>query len=127
MAAPYSDDLRRKAIDAFDRGERKSHICRTLNIGRSTFDTWLQRREDTGSFSANRDYLRGPEPKISDLAAFRQFAEANGHLTQKAMAELWPTPISDRTISKVLKQIGFTRKKRLTAIESEMRLSGKRS
>ena len=127
MAAPYSDDLRSKAIDVFDRGERKSHICRTLNIGRSTFDTWLQRREDTGSFSANRDYLRGPEPKISDLAAFRQFAEANGHLTQKAMAELWPTPISDRTISKVLKQIGFTRKKRLTAIESEMRLSGKRS
>ena len=127
MAAPYSDDLRRKAIDAFDRGERKSHICRTLKIGRSTLDTWLQRREDTGSFSANRDYVRGPAPKISDLAAFRQFAEANGHLTQKAMAELWPTPISDRTISKVLKQIGFTRKKRLTAIESEMRLSGKRS
>ena len=70
MAAPYSDNLRRKAIEAFDRGERKSHICRTFNIGRSTFDNWLQRRGETGSFSANRDYLRGPEPKISGLKAF---------------------------------------------------------
>ena len=127
MAAPYSDDLRRKAIEAFDRGERKSHICRTFNIGRSTFDTWLQRREDTGSFSANRDYLRGPEPKISDLEAFRQFAEANGHLTQKAMAQLWPTPISDRTISKMLKQIGFTRKKRPMDTENGMRPNDKHS
>lgn len=87
-AAPYSDDLRRKAIEAFDQGERKSHICRAFSIGRSTFDSWLQRREDTGSFSANRDYLRGPESKISDLEAFRQFTQANGHLTQKAMAKL---------------------------------------
>ena len=127
MAAPYSDDLRRKAIEAFDRGQRKSHICRTFNIGRSTFDTWLQRREVTGSYSAHRDYLRGPEPKISDLEGFRKFAQANGHLTQKAMAELWPAPISDRTISKVLKQIGFTRKKRPMDTESVMRLNGKRS
>jgi len=125
MAAPYSDDLRLKAIEAFDRGERKSHICRNFNIGRSTFDTWLQRREATGSFSANRGYLRGPEPKIVDLEAFRQFAQANGHLTQKAMAELWPTPISDRTISKMLKQIGFTRKKRPMDTESAMKPNGK--
>jgi hypothetical protein len=28
MASSYSDDLRQKAVDAVDRGERKSQVCR---------------------------------------------------------------------------------------------------
>jgi len=36
------------------------------------------------------------------------------------MAELWDGKISDRTISRALKKIGFTRKKRPTATVKEM-------
>jgi hypothetical protein len=43
------------------------------------------------------------------------------------MADQWSEAISDRTISKALKQIGFTRKKRPMAIKSEMKRNGKRS
>ena len=43
------------------------------------------------------------------------------------MAELWDGPISARTISRALKHIGFTRKKRATAIGSETSNSDKRS
>jgi transposase len=113
MPAAYSEDLRQKAVDAVDRGEAKSHICRTFAISRNTLDLWLKRRAATGSVAADQDYYRGPQPKITDLAAFRQFAEAHGHLTQNAMAQVWPEPISDHTIGKALKQIGFTRKKKL--------------
>ena len=33
MAAPYSYDLRTKAISAVKRGERKSDVCRMLKMG----------------------------------------------------------------------------------------------
>jgi hypothetical protein len=32
MPAPYSLDLRQKAVEAVDRGERKSHVCKTLDL-----------------------------------------------------------------------------------------------
>lgn len=123
MSAPYSDDLRQKAVDAVDRGERKSDVCRLLGISRNTLDLWLKRREATGSVSANRTYRRGPAPKIADLEKFRQFAQKYGHLTQREMAEQWGQPISDQTIGQALKRIGFTRKKKLTGIENETKTS----
>lgn len=36
MAAPYSYDLRSKAIEAVKRGERKTNVCRMLKISRNT-------------------------------------------------------------------------------------------
>jgi hypothetical protein len=36
MPAPYSYDLRTKAIEAVQRGERKSAVCRMLQISRNT-------------------------------------------------------------------------------------------
>lgn len=127
MAAPYSDDLRQKVIDRVDQGERKSHVCRLFKLSRNTLDSWLERRKQTGSISANRAYQRGPEPKIKDLEAFRQFAQQNGHLTQHDMAAHWQEPVSDVTIGKALKRIRFTRKKRLTATGNAMKTSEKRS
>ncbi|MBD2176410.1 helix-turn-helix domain-containing protein, partial [Pseudanabaena sp. FACHB-1998] len=69
MTAAYSLDLREKAVSAVDRGEKKSHICRTLNISRNTLDQWLQLREEKGNL-APQEYRRGPKPKIDDLEAF---------------------------------------------------------
>lgn len=113
MPAPYSDDLRQKALDALDRGEGKSHICRWLNISRNTLDLWIKRRAATGSLSPTRPYQRGPQPKIADLEQFRQFAKQHGHLTQIDMAQQWSEAVSNRTIGKALKRIRFTRKKNL--------------
>ena len=121
MPAPYSDDLRQKVLAAVDRGERKSHVCRLFNISRNTLHLWLKRRESIGSISAIQRYPRGPQTKISDLQAFHSFAQRYGHLTQREMAQQWSEPVSDRTIARALKRIGFTRKKRLMAIEKEMK------
>jgi len=112
MPAAYSDDLRAKVLAAVDRGEKKSHVSRMFNISRNTLDLWLKRRQKTGKAAPIRHYHRGPQPKINDLDAFREFAIAHGHLTQLQMAQLWPEAISNRTIGKALQRIGFTRKKR---------------
>lgn len=107
----YSLDLREKATAAVDRGEKKSHVSKTFNISRNTLDLWLKRRQETGSVAPKQPVQRGPEPKVKDLDEFKQFATAHRHLTAQKMAELWPEPISDVTIGKALKRIGFTRKK----------------
>ena len=125
MAFAYSDDLRQKAVDTVDRGERKSQVCRLLNISRNTLDLWLKRRQQTGRVGAIRDYRRGPQSKIADLEQFREFVQQHGHLSQQDMAEQWTEPISDRTIGKALKRIEFTRKKRRIATESEMKLNAR--
>ena len=124
MTAAYSIDLREKAVSAVDRGEKKSHICRTLNISRNTLDQWLKRREEKGSI-APKNYQRGSKPKIDDLEAFQVFAEANGHLTQKEMAEKWDKPVSPVLIRQALRKINFTRKKKLTATKKETSKSDK--
>lgn len=112
MPAAYSLDLRQKVLAAIDRGEKKSRVSRMFSISRNTLDLWLKRRHQTGSI-ASKDYRRGPAPKIEDLDAFRDFAQAHGHLTQQQMAQLGPEPLTNRTIGKALKRINFTRKKDL--------------
>ncbi len=52
MSAPYSYDLRTKAIEAVKRGERKIAVCRLFNISRNTLDLWLKREEQTGDYQA---------------------------------------------------------------------------
>jgi transposase len=121
MPAPYSYDLREKAVKAIDRGEKKSHVCRTLNISRNTLDIWLKLRKETGTVAAKTNYHRGPKPKIDDLTAFKEFAQKYGHLTQEQMARKWQQPVSKTRIGQALKRIGWTRKKKLMAMEKEMK------
>lgn len=111
MPAPYSLDLRQKAIAALERGERKINICRTFGISRNTLDLWLKRLDQTQSLAATTDYHRGPKPVIDDLDAFRQLVEQHPDLTQAEIAEKLPVSVSRTTISQALRKINFTRKK----------------
>lgn len=63
--------------------------------------------------------------KITDWEKFREFALTNGDKTQVEMASLWDGEISYRTISRALKKIGFTRKKRPTATVRGMKSNGR--
>ena len=52
MPAPYSDDLRRKAIAAVKRGERKTDVSKMFHISRNPLDLWLKREAETGNYRA---------------------------------------------------------------------------
>src|SRR5918997_6640751 len=81
----------------------------------------------TGDVQALPNRPPGNNHKITDWEEFRAFAKTHGDKTQVEMAQLWHGDISDRTISRALKKIGFTRKKRLTATKNGMSQNGKRS
>jgi len=66
--------------------------------------------------------------KITDWEKFRFFAQAHGDKTQAEMAQLWEEDISARTISRALKKIGFTRKKKTYGVSvNAIRSNGKHS
>lgn len=66
MPAPYSNDLRTKAITAVKGGERKTDVSRMLNISRNTLDLWLKREAQVGDCQAITHYQQGCRHKITD-------------------------------------------------------------
>ena len=128
MPKPYSYDLRQKVIQAIELdGLKKSEASLVFNISRNTIDLWLKRQAETGDFQALPNQPLGNNHKITDWEKFREFASSHGDKTQVEMASLWEGEISDRTISRALKKIGFTRKKRPMATVSAMKPNDKRS
>src|SRR5919202_2857098 len=115
MPAPYSYDLRTKAMEAVKRGKRKIEVCRMLNISRNTLDLWLKREQETGDCRAIVNFQQGSGQKITDWKRFREFVEQHGDLTQGQMAQLWGENVTQQNISKALGQMGISRKKKHTA------------
>ena len=112
MPAPYDYDLRRKAVDAIHRGEKKSAVSRMFKISRNTLDLWLAREEQTGDCRAMTHYQKGYGHKITDWDKFRAFAHEHGDKTQAQMALLWGN-ISQQTIGVALAKLGLSRKKNI--------------
>jgi len=120
MGKPYSDDLRRKVIEAIELdGMKRGEASKVFHISRNTINTWFQRKAETGDIQAKTGYAHGHSHKIIDWDAFRSFVLQHEGKTQVELAQLWPGELSDRTISRALQKIGFTRKKKATATENE--------
>ncbi len=120
MARAYSYDLRQKVIQAIELdGWKKSEAAEMFQISRNTIDLWLKRRQETGDYRPLSSRPHVSKAKITNWQAFQEFTERHGDRTQAQMASLWGEPISPRTISRGLKKIGFTRKKRTTDMRKE--------
>lgn len=127
MPAPYSQDLREKAIKAVESGRSVSEVSVSFGISRSALSAWRKRFRETGSYQAITHYQQGHSQKITDWSAFKAFAQEHGDKTQAEMAQLWPAEIDGDTIGKGLKRIGFTRKKRPMPTANETRRNEARS
>ncbi len=120
MPAPYSYDLRKKAVNAYHRGAKKINICKMMNISRNTLDLWLLREQETGDFKAipqgARQGERAKRPpknnrKIQDLERFKQFVRQHQDKTQQQIAEKWGENVTQQNVSDGIKKLGITRKK----------------
>lgn len=113
MARPYSYDLRCKVIAAIEQdGMKRCEASTVFQISRNTINLWFQQKAATGDVQPKQNPHPGHSHKITDWKAFQQFVEAHPDLTQPELAALWDGEISDRTISRGLQKIGFTRKKK---------------
>ena len=113
MPAPYSYDLRKKAVNAYHSGEKKIAICRLMKISRNTLDLWLERERETGDFQAIANRPARENRKIQDLERFKQFVKQHRDQTQQQIADLWGENLTQQNVSDGLKKLGLTRKKNL--------------
>lgn len=124
MGAAYRVELRERALAAIDKGMSKWEVHKTFKISRSTIDDWLNLREEKGTIVAQTDYKRGPKPAIADTAETESFFEEHKHKTLAQLCALWfqktGKRVSDVTMSKTLRRLGYSRKKRATVIKNEM-------
>ncbi|NES25767.1 MAG: helix-turn-helix domain-containing protein [Symploca sp. SIO3E6] len=117
MAIAYSQDLRVRALDLVKGGMSISRVSRILQISRPTVYRWIEQFEKTGSTVPCKVLPPPQESKIQDWEKFKKVVDNNGDKTQKELAEVWGD-ISQQSISRGLKKLGYTRKKKLTATKS---------
>ncbi|GET37322.1 helix-turn-helix domain-containing protein [Microseira wollei] len=111
MGIAYSYDLRVRALDLILSGSSLSQVSRMLKISRPTLYRWLKQFETTGSTTPQIP-IPPPQPaKIRDWPRFKELVDSHGSLTQKELASLWGN-VSHHTISRGLKKLGYTRKKK---------------
>jgi transposase len=124
MPKAYNTDLRHKVIAAIElNGMKRCEVSELFGISRNTIHQWFQLKAETGDIQPKPAAQRGHSHKITDWEKFRAFVSANPDATQLEMTKLWQDNISERTMSRSLKRIGFTRKKRPMGIKSEMNKS----
>jgi transposase len=127
MAAPYSEDMRRKAIAAVKRGERKTDVSQMFGISRNTLDLWLKREAEAGDCRAITNYQQGCRHRITDWERFRAFIEQHGGKTQAQLAALWGEGVTQQNISAAMQKLGISRKKEPMATKNAMKLTAKPS
>lgn len=118
MPAPYSTDLRLKAIAAYRAGVgTQQEVAAIFNIGEASLRRWLaaeRRGELEPKVLPRRPHLRSINPAVLDqLKALH--AEANDLSGQEYADLLWErhgVSTSKSSVNRALKQLGLTRKKR---------------
>ena len=123
MGKPYSSDLRLRVLNAIDGGMSKMQAHRTFKVSRSTLDDWLKLRQQQGNVLANTGYRRGVLPVIQDMAALEGFVSRHCGSTLAELARVWQQEtghkVSNVTMGKALRRLGWTRKKRVGSTKSE--------
>lgn len=122
MAKPYSNDFRRKVIEAIELdGLKKSEASQLFRISRNTINLWLMLKAETGDVSPKTRVVSANTSKIGDWSRFQEFVKAHSDKTQSELAELWEGDISQPTISRALQTIRHSRKKKHMAMFNEMK------
>jgi len=120
----YSEDLRRKVVEALKHGLNKSEAARLFGVSLSSVKRYARMAREGRSLKPGK--APGKRPKIDECG--RRLLEA--HLKQRPAASLSErcellervvgVRVSESTISRLLKRLGWTRKKRLWARASAM-------
>lgn len=109
----YSEDLRQRVVEACDEGVlTREEIADHFAVSPAWIRRLLQRRRETGSFSA-RPGGRGPQPKLNEAKLTRLAKEVEVH-PDATLAELKKRARLScclATIHNALKKLGLSLKK----------------
>jgi transposase len=113
---PYSEDLRKKIVEAVEkRGMPKIQAARTFGVGISSVKRYVAAARQGRSLAPKK--RPGSKPKLDESA--RKLLEANleehpeATLPQRRefLRRVCGVSVSDSTVSRMLKRMGWSRKK----------------
>jgi transposase len=111
----YSEDLRKKIVEAVGCGVPKAEVARAFGVGVSSVKRYVATAREGRSLAPKR--RPGSEPKLDESA--RRLLEADleerpaATLPQRGefLERVAGVRVSDSTISRMLKRLGWSRKK----------------
>ena len=123
---PYSNDLRRKIVDAYASGERSlAEVAELFDVSLATVKNFVRRKRETGSSDA-LPHAGGKKPSLNEKAqaSVRQAINEKNDLTLKEVARLLKRKhkkeVSVPTISRLLQALGLPRKKSRSILAKEI-------
>ncbi len=111
----YSLDLRRKMVEASERGMSKAEAARTFGVGISTVKRYVSRAQQGESLSPKK--APGKKRKLNESAAklLEEDLHARPAVTYRQRAEylhkLLGVRVSESTVCRMIQRMGYTRKK----------------
>jgi transposase len=112
----YSVDLRGKVLRAVDQGYPREEIVKLLGVSRATIKRYLKQRRETGTVTPKAIPGRPPKklgPLQAELVAQLQ---AHDDMGLEEQCRMWEqshrVKVSTSTMSRAIKLVGWTRKKR---------------
>lgn len=112
----YSQDLRERVMRAVDRGYRRTDIIKLFGISRATIKRYLRQRRETGQMSRKPIPGRPPSKSAPLQTGLVKQLEAYPDATLEMHCQFWEQTqgmrVSTSTVSRVIKRIGWTRKKK---------------
>lgn len=114
---PYSNDLRRKIVDAYESGDHTlDEVADLFGVSLASVKNFLRRKRLTGSSDA-LPHAGGKNPSLNEKArtSVQQAINDNNDLTLKELRQLLKRKhkkeVSLPTISRLLQILGLPRKK----------------
>ena len=111
----YSEDLRKKIVEAVERGMPKIEAARTFGVGISSVKRYAATARQGRSLVPKK--RPGSKPKLDEGARrlletdLRERPAATLPQRREFLRQVRGVEVSDSTVSRVLKRMGWTRKK----------------
>ncbi len=115
----YSKDLRLKVLDAVARGIPRREVVRIFGVSLATIERYLKRQRETGEIAPRPSPGRTPSigATLEQRRALWAQLEAHDDATLERHCELWEEKhrvrVSISTMSRAIRKLGWTRKKRV--------------
>ena len=111
----YSEDLRKKIVEAVERGMPKTGAARTFGVGISSVKRYVATYREGRSLAPKK--RPGSKPKLDEGARklleadLEEHPEATLPQRREFLRRVCGVSVSDPTISRMLRRMGWTRKK----------------
>ena len=115
------NEARKLLIQALEISHNVREVARNYGVNRSTVYRLKKRLDETGSIET-RTYLRGRKPSLTpeEVENINQLVQNRPDITMDEIIETLHLTVSNETVRKTVRQLGYRRKKKsLHASEQE--------